>query len=148
MSDMLYVKCRSCGSVNRFEEREGKTPLCGKCGTDLDLSGATTSTPFSVTDATFAAEVLDAKTPVVIDFYAEWCGACRSLEPALEAVASRFKGKVRVGKLDVDKNPETAGKYQIRATPTVIVFHDGKLAEQVVGAVPEQQLQEMVAKYA
>ncbi len=148
MTNALFVKCPSCGSINQFEKKEGVKPVCGKCRSSLDGASATSDEPMAITDNSFAPEVLASKVPVLVDFFAEWCGACRSLEPALQAVASRFKGKVKVGKLDVEKNPETAGKYQIKATPTMIVFHDGKQAEQVVGARPEQELQKIVAKYA
>jgi thioredoxin 1 len=113
----------------------------------LDLSLATSDRPLNFSDTTFGQEVLDASVPVLVEFYAPWCGACRSLEPSIEAMASKFKGKLKVGKVDVEQNPRSAGRYQIRATPTLIVFRNGQLAEQVTGALPAPQLEDLVAKY-
>jgi thioredoxin 2 len=142
-----YIRCSTCGSVNRADEREGKRPICGKCKAVLDSHNATADKPVDVSDTTFGEEVLSSNVPVLVDFFATWCGACRSLEPALEAVSSRYKGKLKVAKLDVERNPENANKYQIRATPTLIVFRQGKPAEQVEGALPENQLEVMVGKH-
>jgi thioredoxin len=147
MSEILYVKCRQCGSVNRFDDEKGERPVCGKCSAQLDPRGATSDRPLSVTDGTFADEVLGADVPVLVDFFATWCGACRSLEPSLEAVASQYKGRLKVGTLDVERSPESARTYRITATPTLIVFRDGRPAEQSVGALPERELQELVEKH-
>jgi thioredoxin 2 len=142
-----YVRCSACGSINRVQGREGERPLCGKCKNQLDLHSATTDEPMAVSDITFPEEVLSARVPVLVDFFATWCGACRSLEPSLDAVASRYKGKLKVAKLDVERNPENAGKYRIRATPTLILFREGMPAEQVEGALLEKQLDQFVRKY-
>lgn len=147
MSEILYAECRQCGSVNRFDNEKGKRPVCGKCSTQLDPRGATSDRPLSVTDGTFADEVLGAKVPVLVDFFATWCGACRSVEPSLEAVASRYKGRLKVSKLDVESSPDSARTYQITATPTLIVFRDGRPAEQAVGALPERELRELVERH-
>jgi thioredoxin 2 len=147
MTGTVYVKCSQCGSVNRLVDREGERPVCGKCKSPLDISNATSDRPLAVTDENFHYEVITAKIPVLVDFFATWCGACRSLEPALEAVASRHKGKLKVGKLDVQQNPANARTYQIRATPTLIIFREGQLAERVEGALPETQLEALVEKY-
>jgi thioredoxin 1 len=102
------------------------------------------ATPF-VSDADFEKEVLQSSEPVVVDFYAEWCGPCKAMAPALEQVATELKGKVKVVKLDVDQNPETTTKYRIQAMPTLMVFKDGKVAEQRVGAmVQKKQLQDWI----
>jgi thioredoxin 1 len=84
---------------------------------------------------------------VLLDFFATWCGACKSIEPALEALASRYKGRFKVAKLDIEKNPRSAAQYQIRATPTLIVFTNGQPAERVEGALPLPQLQELAGRY-
>jgi thioredoxin 1 len=92
------------------------------------------ATPF-VSDADFDKEVLQSSEPVVVDFFAEWCGPCKAMAPALEQVATELKGKVKVVKIDVDQNPNITQKYRIQAMPTLMVFKDGKLAEQRVGAM-------------
>jgi thioredoxin 1 len=99
------------------------------------MSGAT---PF-VSDATFEKEVLQSSEPVIVDFFAEWCGPCKAMAPALEAVATELKGKVKVVKIDVDQNPATTGKYRIRAMPTLMVFKDGEVAEERVGALVQKK---------
>jgi thioredoxin 1 len=102
------------------------------------------ATPF-VSDADFEKVVLQSSEPVVVDFFAEWCGPCKAMAPALEQVATELKGKVKVVKLDVDQNPGTTQKYHIRAMPTLMVFKDGKVAEQRVGAlVQKKQLQDWI----
>jgi thioredoxin 1 len=99
------------------------------------MSGAT---PF-VTDADFEKEVLRSSEPVVVDFFAEWCPPCKAMSPALEAVAAELKGKVKVVKVDVDQNPQITEKYRIRAMPTLMVFKDGKVAEERVGALVQKK---------
>ena len=102
------------------------------------------ATPF-VSDADFDKEVLQSSEPVIVDFFAEWCGPCKAMAPALEQVAAELKGKVKVVKLDVDQNPDTTQKYRIQAMPTLMVFKDGQVAEQRVGAlVQKKQLQDWI----
>src|SRR5688572_31595965 len=96
------------------------------------------ATPF-VSDATFEKEVLKSSEPVVVDFFAEWCGPCKAMAPALEAVATELKGKVKVVKIDVDENPQITAKYGIRAMPTLMIFKDGKVAEERIGAVVQKR---------
>ncbi len=87
-----------------------------------------------VTDASFEADVLKAEEPVVVDFWAEWCGPCRAIAPALEELSTEFDGKVKIVKLNVDENPNTAAQFGIRSIPTLLLFKGGKLAAQKVGA--------------
>jgi thioredoxin 1 len=91
-----------------------------------------------VSDATFKAEVLDASGPVVVDFYAEWCPPCKAMAPALDQLATELKGKVKVTKVDVDASPAIAQAYRIQAMPTLMVFKDGKVAAQHVGALVQK----------
>jgi thioredoxin 1 len=93
-----------------------------------------------VTDANFDAEVLQAAEPVVVDFWAEWCGPCKMIGPSLEELAKEYGGKVKITKLNVDENPAVAGKLGIRSIPTLMLFKDGKLASQKVGAAPKGEL--------
>jgi thioredoxin 1 len=91
-----------------------------------------------VTDATFEAEVLGANVPVLVDFFAEWCGPCKAMAPALDQVAADMVGKLKVVKVDVDVNPEITMKYRIQAMPTLMIFKDGKVAAQNVGALVQK----------
>ncbi len=91
-----------------------------------------------VTDANFETEVLASKEPVVVDFYAEWCGPCKAMAPALDLVAKEMAGKVKVVKVDVDQNPGITQKYKIQAMPTLMVFKDGKVASTQVGALVQK----------
>ena len=92
----------------------------------------------AVTDKTFDAEVLKATEPVLVDFHAEWCGPCKAMAPALEQVAAEMKGKLKVVKVDVDQNPGITDTYEIRAMPTLMIFHGGKIAAQHVGALVQK----------
>ena len=98
----------------------------------------------AVTDQTFDQEVLKAVSPVVVDFWAVWCGPCRMIAPMVEELSTQYEGKVQFVKLNVDENPETSMKYGIRSIPTLLVFKGGKPVDQVVGAVPKRVLQQHV----
>ncbi|KWT70648.1 MULTISPECIES: thioredoxin [Hyphomicrobium] len=93
----------------------------------------------AVSDSTFDQEVLQSSEPVLVDFFAEWCGPCKAMAPALDQVALEMKGKVKVVKLDVDANPGVTGKYGIRAMPTLILFKDGQVAAQHTGALVQKK---------
>ena len=97
-----------------------------------------------VTDQTFQADVLDSTSPVVVDFWAVWCGPCRMVAPLVEELSTEYEGRVEFRKLNVDENPETSMKYGIRSIPTLLVFKDGKPVDQVIGAVPKKELQKHV----
>ena len=97
-----------------------------------------------VSDANFDAEVLKAKGPVVVDFWAEWCGPCRMIAPALEEIAGVMGDKVKIVKLNVDENPATASKYGIMPIPTLMIFKNGELASRQVGAAPKQKLEQWI----
>ena len=99
------------------------------------------------TDDNFDGSVLQAATPVVVDFWAQWCGPCRALAPAIDALAQDYQGKVAVGKLNVDDNPTTTVKYMVRGIPAVLLFKGGKMVDQVVGLVDKGVLKQMVDKH-
>jgi thioredoxin 1 len=97
----------------------------------------------SVSDSNFEKEVLQSSEPVLVDFFAEWCGPCKAMAPALEQLAAELQGKVKIAKLDVDQNPGITQKYRIQAMPTLMIFKDGQVAAQRVGALTQKrQLQD------
>ncbi|HQF43946.1 MAG TPA: thioredoxin [Ignavibacteriaceae bacterium] len=98
--------------------------------------------PMEFTDQNFNTEVLQSDKPVLVDFWAVWCGPCKLIAPFVEELAGEFEGKAKVGKLDVDNNQETAIKYGVRSIPTVLIFKAGKVAETIIGAVPKVQLKQ------
>lgn len=98
--------------------------------------------PITLTDANFEEEVLQSDVPVLIDFWAVWCGPCRIIAPVVEELAEEYDGKVKVGKLDVDENQESAVKYGVRSIPTLLIFKGGEVADTIIGAVPKAQIQQ------
>ena len=98
----------------------------------------------STTDAAFDADVLGAEKPVIVDFWAEWCGPCKQIAPALEEIAAELGDKVTVAKLNIDENPETPGKYGVRGIPTLMMFKNGQVAATKVGALPKGKIVEWI----
>jgi thioredoxin 1 len=99
-----------------------------------------------VNDKNFAEEVLSAQLPVLVDFWATWCGPCRSISPIIEDLAKEFTGRIKVTKLNVDENPAIPSQYGVRGIPTLILFKGGKILDQIVGAVPKARLVTMIEK--
>ena len=99
-----------------------------------------------VNDKNFSTEVLNADLPVLVDFWATWCGPCRSISPIVEELATEFTGKVKVTKLNVDENPATPSQYGVRGIPTLILFKGGKIVDQIIGSVPKARLKTMIEK--
>jgi thioredoxin 1 len=105
------------------------------------MAGANT---LSFSDDTFDQDVLQAEVPVLVDFWATWCGPCRVMAPVIDDIATEYAGKAKVGKLDVDQNPAAASRYQVRGIPTLLLFKNGQVVEQVVGAVGKDKVSAML----
>lgn len=103
------------------------------------MAGANTVT---LTDEGFDSDVLQSDVPVLVDFWAIWCGPCRMMAPVIDEIADDYAGKAKVGKLDVDSNPQSASRYQVRGIPTLLLFKGGEVVEQLVGAVPKERVVE------
>jgi thioredoxin 1 len=100
-----------------------------------------------ITDTNFESEVQKSNTPVLVDFWAAWCAPCRALSPTVDAIAEEYKGRVKVGKLDVDANGSTAARFNIRGIPTLLVIKDGQVKEQIVGAVDKSVITKALDKH-
>jgi len=100
----------------------------------------------NVTDKSFELEVLKSATPVLVDFWATWCAPCRAIAPIVEEMAETYSGKIKMAKINVDENPSTPGKYGVRGIPTLILFRNGEVVDQVVGAVPKSQVKGLIEK--
>ncbi len=96
------------------------------------------------TDSAFDTEVLNSNVPVLVDFWAEWCGPCRQMTPTIDTIATEYEGKAKIGKLNVDENGQTAMRYNVRGIPTLLLFKGGKIVEQKVGAVGKSEVQKML----
>jgi thioredoxin 1 len=111
---------------------------------EIEMAGNDTLT---FTDTTFDKDVLASDVPVLVDFWAEWCGPCRMMGPTIDQVATEYSGKIKVGKVDVDSNQQTASRYGIRGIPTLLLFKDGKIVEQKVGAIGKPEFLKMLEKH-
>ena len=138
-SDVQLIRCPSCGATNRVPRerlQSGGQPVCGRCKTELPAAAQ----PVTVTDANFASEVEASPLPVLLDLWAVWCGPCQMIAPAIEQVAAEMAGRVKVGKLNVDENPQTAARFGVRSIPTLLILKDGREADRLVGALPKQEI--------
>lgn len=134
------VRCASCGALNRVDlARAADRPKCGQCKRPILLDR-----PLALTDTEFERVVRDAEVPVLVDFYADWCGPCKMMAPVLDQLARDRMGEVLVAKLDTDRNPGTSAQFGIRSIPTLIAFRGGREVARVMGAVPRQRLDALV----
>lgn len=134
------IVCPGCGAKNRIPaEKQHLTPKCGKCGARLPASGATV---IELSDQNFQQVVMNSTLPVLVDFYSPTCSPCHALAPVIEQLAGQYAGRALICKLDTSRHQMTASQFQIRGVPTLIFFKNGHSADQVVGAVPAQELQQ------
>jgi thioredoxin 2 len=128
----ITVRCQFCDTWNRLvAERASDRPKCGKCGKPMLIDR-----PIALNDETFARTISESDVPVMVDFYADWCGPCKIMAPAVDQIATENQGRLLVAKLDTDRSPRTAQSFDIRGIPTVIVFERGKEARRSTGAMP------------
>jgi thioredoxin 2 len=141
----VLTACPSCGSTNRLPYRAlERRARCGKCQTMLDAP----SSPIEVSTAFFDAMISAASVPVVVDFWAPWCGPCRAMAPEFEKVATHLAGEALVVKVNTDAEPELGGRFGIRSIPTIAVFRDGREITRVAGARPAADIERLVSGIA
>ena len=141
-SEKLTVRCQFCNTWNRIEAAKVTAgPRCGKCGRPILLER-----PLLLNDDTFSRTISESDVPVAVDFYADWCGPCRMMAPAVDALAAHLQGKALIGKLNTDHSSRTASGFNIRGIPTTIVFRGGKEVARQSGALPLEGLKQLMAR--
>ena len=146
--DPYVVRCMNCGTKNRVPaDKMDISAKCGKCGSPLKTENLRNTHPAAVTDGNFDTQVLKSPLPVLLDCWAPWCGPSKMVGPNMDELASKWRGRVKVCKLNVDENPIMGSKFQIRSIPTLLIFDNGRLMETLVGAVPKEQIMQTMARF-
>lgn len=147
-TEMTIRVCPRCGSKNRVPaNRTADRPQCGRCHTALSSVTAAAGRPVTVTDQTFRAEVEKADLPVLVDFWAPWCGPCRAVAPMLEQLAGERAGRLKIAKVNVDENPALSARFSVRSIPTLALFRGGVLIDEIRGAVPKATLEARLGQH-
>ena len=137
------VRCPSCGTTNRLPPpQSGRKTVCGKCKTPLSEPAG----PVHVTDETFASEVDRSAAPVLLDLWADWCGPCHMLAPTIDQLSVEMAGRVKVAKLNIDENPQTANRFGVRSIPTLLVLKGGQVVDRLVGVHPKDEIVRRITK--
>ncbi|HWP37403.1 MAG TPA: thioredoxin [Gemmatimonadales bacterium] len=144
-SRKVTLSCLFCGKLNRVDLARvpGQQPRCGECGRPILLDR-----PVKVTDEVFDRVIQDAEVPVIVDFYADWCGPCKMMAPVFDELASEWQGRLLVLKHNTDESPATPQRFGIKGIPTLILFSGGREVARQVGAVPKAALEEMLRAVA
>lgn len=143
----IVAACNNCGTKNRIPaDKQHLGPKCGKCKTAISLT--TAAVPVELDDSTFTGFISRAAKPVMVDFFSPTCGPCRMLAPVIDTMARKFYGRVIIAKLDTSRNQMTAAQYRIKGVPTLLFFKNGKLVDQLTGALPEQDLARLLERFA
>lgn len=137
------IRCPNCGANNRVLTQKGREPICGRCKTPLSAEAH----PVIVTDQNFAEVVGKSPLPVLLDFWAAWCGPCRIIAPVIDALAKELSEKARVGKLNVDENQMTAARFSVQSIPTLLILKDGQEVDRIVGAQPKEAILRRLQNY-
>ena len=141
--DVAVVRCPSCGAKNRVPRNRAKDdPTCGKCKAKLFPR-----VPVVVTDATWQEEVEDSPIPVLVDFWAPWCGPCRAVAPVLEELAKEWGGKLKIAKVNVDENPRSAARFGVQSIPTMVLLRGPLTLDTIVGALPKAALEQRLHRF-
>jgi thioredoxin len=140
----MIIRCHNCGAKNKVDEQRAAQlqAVCGKCGAKLQVSAGFDGRPLIASDANFASLLESAgNKPMLVDFWAAWCGPCRMIAPIIEALAAESNGQYVVAKLDTDANPQTASRFNISSIPTLMIFRNGQVVDQLVGVQPKPTIE-------
>jgi thioredoxin 2 len=137
------ISCPKCGAKNRVDPSADAQPVCGRCKTPLTAQVA----PATITDRNFAEEVEKSALPFLLDMWAPWCGPCRIVGPTVDQLTKEFRGKVRVGKLNVDENQTTAARFNVQSIPTLLILKNGKEIDRIIGVEPKKAIAQRLQKY-
>jgi thioredoxin 2 len=135
------IRCPACGQKNKIVIGKARGAIrCGKCKAELKLNPPG-GRPVNVTDATFAAQVLQADKPVLVDFWAPWCGPCKVIGPVLQEMAKEHDARLKIAKINTEENQSIPGQHGIRSIPTLLLFNKGALVDRITGARPKEELE-------
>ena len=142
--ESIIIRCNNCGTKNRIpNNRLNDFPVCGRCHTPLSRSRIYDQ-PVDITDQTFKDEVISYPDPVLLDCWAPWCGPCKMITPVLEQLAKEYAGKIKIAKLNVDKNPIISSQFSVQNIPTMLLFKNGKMVNRLVGALPKGEIEKQI----